>query len=297
MGSLSVGLLMAILSLFISSQYRSEASILPEKPEGAGGGLLAAAATLGIKPPSMDQDLGETYPDILTSHWLDERLVTRPFHFSYRVGLIGPTITRDQSLVEYFHVRNVDLAIRKLPSIFVVRRDLKTGVVTLAAESKSPELSRDIARTALNLLEEFLTVKKNTRGKEKAAFIRQRIKEAGEAYDASEECLRGFLLQNKNFKGSLDPNVQLKGARLEGDLALRRQVVVTLTLNLEQALQQEKDTVPVLAILDDGYLPLEKSRPSRAVLVLCSMVLAAVLLLAWERRRVLALRIRAMLSQ
>lgn len=295
--SLGVACAMALLSLFISSEYRSVASILPDSQDEKGGAFAAAAATLGIKAPSLGEDPGQTYPDILTSHWLSGRLVTHSFGYSYRVGLVGPWITRQETLQAYLGAHTIDRAIQDLPSIFIVRRDVKTGIVSITAETKSPELSQQIVRMALQLLEEFLGTRRNTRGKAKAMFTRQRLREVEASCDVAEEKFRQFSVQNKGYRFTQDPDVKLKGARLEADLLLRRQVVTTVTLNLEQALQQEKDTVPILGILDDGFLPQEKIRPARSVLIVLSMILAAVIFFAWEKRAGLLDRIKSLLPE
>lgn len=292
--ALAAGILVAGISLFISSEYRSTASILPDSQNEQASTLMAAAATLGVRAPRGADDPGLTFPEILNSHWLAERLVTTPFDFTYRTGLVGPWHHQHETLKSYLGFTQTDRAIQALPGILSVRRDIKSGTLTLSAETKSAELSQQVVRTALALLEEFLTERKNTHGKVKAEFVRARIKDAEGQAQAAENALREFLARNKNYRLSGDPGIQLTGARLEAGLVLRRQVVATLTLNLEQALQEEKDRIPTLSILDNGNLPEIKSRPSRALLVLFAMILAGAASLAWDGRRHLLARLQAL---
>ena len=132
--------------------------------------------------------------------------------------------------------------------------------------------SSDLKR-AEKLLEIFLQEKGHTRGGAKAAYAEARLAEARHEMDEAEILLKTFLEGNRNYLTSGDPGIRLKGARLETELRLRQQLVSTLSLNREQALLEEKNDIPILNVLDPGNLPIEKSKPSRAIMVLLSMVM------------------------
>jgi hypothetical protein len=44
-------------------------------------------------------------------------------------------------------------------------------------------------------------------------------------------------------------------------------------MNREQALLEEKNDIPILNVLDPGNLPIDKSKPSRSVMVLMALIL------------------------
>jgi hypothetical protein len=103
--------------------------------------------------------------------------------------------------------------------------------------------------------------------------------------DEAEETLRRFLEGNRNYLNSADPAVRLKGTRLEGELRLRQQLVTTLALNREQALLEEKNDIPILNVLDQGNLPIEKNRPARSQLVVALAFLVGLGSWGFENRR------------
>lgn len=282
---LAAGILAAGLSLTMEQRYRSTATILPSAGDERSNALHAAASMLGVATGFAQEDPTASFPDILRSRWLGEKLVTTRFSFDRRWGMFGPRRHFQQTLQEYLGARSVDKALVMLPEIFSVRRDLKSGLLTLSVESHSPELSQATVRLATQLLEEFLKFRQNSRGKAKAVFVAERLKAARAESDREEAAFRAFLAVNKNYQTSGSPEVRLQGAKLEAALVLRRQVVTALSLNLEQALQQEKDSIPALNILDEGSLPMEKSGPARSLFVICSMALAFLVQFAFDRRR------------
>jgi hypothetical protein len=73
--------------------------------------------------------------------------------------------------------------------------------------------------------------------------------------------------------------------RLENDLRLRQQLVGTMSINLEQALLEEKNDMPILNVLDEGNLPTLKSRPMRSVFPVIALILATVGSWAWFNRK------------
>ncbi len=277
---LQIGLVAAVLtaavSLFLPNQYRSEARILPVEAKGIGGlgNLASAAAAFGVSMPGGDSS-DANFVDILQSRWLRERLLDTEFTFQARSWRFGAERNHRERLSAYLNAGNTDRALKILAPMVEVSRDLKSKVVLLTVETKSPSLSQQIAQRSLQLLEEFIQQKGRTRGGAKAAFAKARLEEARGEQAKAEAVFQKFLETDRNYQVSPDPSVRLKGTRLEGELRLRMQLVTTLALNLEQALMEEKNDVPILNVLDGGNLPLDKSRPRRSVFVALAFMLAS----------------------
>lgn len=151
-------------------------------------------------------------------------------------------------------------------------------------ETKSPELSRDVAKSAMNLLDDFLRKKIQTRGGIKAAFATARLDEARMEMARSEDAFRRFMESNRNFQASGDPSIRLSGARFERELKLREQLVVTLAINREQALLEEKNDLPMLNFLDVPNLPLDHHGPYRLMYVLVALFSSSCLTWVWLNR-------------
>lgn len=291
----AAGLLTALVTLFLPNYYRSEARLLPVESKGIGGnlgGLASAAAAFGVSVPGGDST-DANFVDVLNSRSLKEQLLRTEFQYHTRSWRFGAERLETGTLYAYVDEKNMDRAVKEVGSVVSASRDLKSKVITLSAETKSPELSQLIVQRAGKLLETFLQEKGRTRGGAKAAFAEARLAEARREMDEAEDTLRRFLEGNRNVQTSGDPSVRLKGSRLETELRLRQQLVSAIAMNREQALLEEKNDIPILNMLDPGNLPIDKSKPSRSVMVLLAMLLVGAggwvwLNRGWVRERLLA---------
>lgn len=292
---LGAGMLMAALSLGLRDYYTSTATLLPVQ-KGGGGGVAASLAAFGVALPGQEGGDGN-YVDILQSRWMAERLLQSSYEFRWRSWRYGREGLRSTTLGAHLKVGNGDQGYRAIRTRLKASLDRRTGVVAVAFESDSADLSHQVMRRAMGLLEEFLRHKLNTRGSDKAAFAEARLAEAHRDLDKSEAELHRFLAVNRNYATSVDPTVRLRGGRLEAELQLRRQLVTTLAVSQEQALMEARSDVPVLNILDGGHLPAEKSRPNRSQMVLGAMFLVALGAWAWINRSVLLAKLKEGISE
>lgn len=289
----ATGLLTAAVTLFMPNYYRSEARLLPVESKGLGGnlgGLASAAAAFGV--PGGDSN-DANFVDVLNSRWLKEELLRTPFQYHARAWRFGADRPVQGTLYDYLEAKNMDRAVKELGTVLSASRDLKSKVIAISAETKSPELSQLVVQRAGKLLEVFLQEKGRTRGGAKAAFAEARLNDARREMDEAEDTLRRFLEGNRNVQTSGDPAVRLKGTRLETELRLRQQLVTTLALNREQALLEEKNDIPILNVLDEGNLPIDKSKPARSMMVLLAAFLAAGVGWSWLNREWIKTRLLA----
>lgn len=261
-------------SLSTPNYYKSEARLLPVEAKGIGGnlgGLASAAAAFGVSVPGSDSS-DANYVDVLSSRWLKEQLLQTEFQYHTRSWRFGTERAERGTLYDYLGAKNIDRAVGEVAKVLSFSRDLKSKVISISAETRSPELSQLIVQRTEKLLEVFLQDKGRTRGGAKAAFAEARLAEARREMDEAEDALRRFLEGNRNYLTSGDPAVRLKGSRLETELRLRQQLVTSIAMNREQALLEEKNDIPILNLLDPGNLPIEKSKPTRSVTVLIAML-------------------------
>ena len=284
--AVGAGLMAAVTSLFMPNYYRSEARLLPVESKGVGGslgGLATAAAAFGVSVPGGDSS-DANFVDVLNSRWLREKLLTTEFQYRVPSRIIGADRGEKKTLYAYLEAKNMDQALRSIGPILSSSRDLKSKIISISAETTSPELSQLITQQAIQLLETFNRDKGRTRGGAKAAFAEARLFDARQEMDEAEDAFRRFLEANRNFQASGDPAVRLKGTRLESEFRLRQQLVTSIAMNREQALLEEKNDIPILNMLDPGNLPIDKSKPARATIVLVTMMLMGAGSWAWLNR-------------
>ena len=280
------GLLTAVLTILMPNHYRSEARLLPVESKGAAGnlgGLASAAAAFGVSVPGGDGN-DANFVDVLNSRWLREQVLSSEYQYHFRRWRFGVGKIEKKTLYDYLEAENMDRAIQALAPILSVSRDLKTKVISIAAETTSPELSQLIVQKASKLLETFNREKGRTRGGAKVAFAEARLMEGRKEMDEAEGAFRLFLEANRNYQTSGDPAVRLNGARLETELRLRQQLVTSIAMNREQAMLEEKNDIPILNVLDSGNLPIEKSKPARSIIVLAVAMIVGLATWAWQKR-------------
>lgn len=284
--ALAAGLLTALVTLFLPNYYRSEARLLPVESKGLGGnlgGLASAAAAFGVSVPGGDSS-DANFVDVLNSRWLKEQLLQTEFQYHTRSWRFGAEHVEKGTLYAYLEAKNMDRAVGEVAKVLSSFRDMKSKVISISAETRSPELSQLIVQRVGKLLEVFLQEKGRTRGGAKAAFAEARLTEARREMDEAEDILRRFLEGNRNYLTSSDPAVRLRGSRLETELRLRQQLVSAIAMNREQALLEEKNDIPILNVLDSGNLPIDKSRPTRSTTVLLFALLTGAAAWAYLNR-------------
>lgn len=293
--ALAAGLLTALVTLFMPNYYRSEARLLPVETKGLGGnlgGLASAAAAFGVSVPGGDSS-DANFVDVLNSRWLRKQLLQTEFQYHIRSWRFGAERVEKGTLYNYLDAKNMDRALQELGAVVSASRDLKSKIISITAETKSPELSQLIVDRTDKLLEVFLQDKGRTRGGAKAAFAEARLTDARREMDEAENVLRHFLESNRNFQTSSEPSVRLKGSRLETELRLRQQLVTSIAMNREQALLEEKNDIPILNVLDSADLPIDKSKPVRSIIVLLVTLLTGLGTWAWLNRNWLQERLLA----
>ena len=276
----------AVICLFLPNYYTAEAEILP-KDLGSGGGmggLMATAAAFGLNLGNESDDTA-SYVDVLGSRRIAEAAIRQHYDFGQRPLFFLPPRPCAATLYDYLDEKNIDRAVTAFDKqVLSVDRDLKSSLVTVRVTTKSPELSQAVLKLCIRNLEDFIQQQAHKVGEAKASYNANRLVEANHDADVAQQRLQDFALAHLNYSTSPDPRVRLEGARLEAEVGLRQQVVNTLTLSREQALLDSKNDTPVINVLDDGNLPVEKAKPKRAVIVMIAFLLSAGLSFAWRRR-------------
>lgn len=284
------GMLMAAGSLLMPDQYRCEARILPDDghaslPWRAG----VWAPTAAPEPPGNRED-GPTvvYADILKSRRVAEVLLRARYDYAARAWKFGPARPRRGTLLDYLGADHPDRALGGFRRLFTVERNPKTGLLTLAAETRSPDLSLQVAQRAVAELRTILVEFGQAQGRSRARTAGDRLEEARAAYAQRAETFRRFQEANRAWESSPAPNLRFQGGQLRDDLALWRRVVENLTLQHQQALLEAGNDAQTLLVLDPGVLPRAKSGPHRALMVLGAMAAAGAA--AWAAMNPLPLR-------
>lgn len=274
-----------LITLGMKNTYASESRILPTEGRSPMGisQLASAAATFGVSIPGQEGGDGN-FLDILGSRWMAESLLRTTFRYHERSWAFGREVERAGTFQSYLGSENPDLAVGKVTKVLTAKKDPKTKLLVIRAETTSADLSQALVKETTRLLEKFLLEKNTTRGGLKVSFTEARLTEAQADLAKDETTLLNFLSKNRNYQTSADPAVRLTGTRLESDFKVKQQLLLTLRMNREQALLEEKNDLPILNVLDSANLPVLKSGPSRSSIVFWCFLLSAGAFLVWRQR-------------
>jgi len=268
------GLVAGCLSLLLPDQFRAEARILPDAGHaGAQGhtGIWAPTAT-PVVPGTREDGPTVIYDDILRSRRVADGVLSSVYEYGARAWRFGRPRRRRGTLLQYLEAADTDRAMGDFRRLLRVERNPKSGLLTVTAETRSPELSLQVVRRATEELRRALVDLAQADGRNRARSTRERLVEVGVICSERDEAFRRFQEANRNWETSAAPNLRYQGLRLREQLVLWRRIQENLTLNQEQALLEARNDAQTLLVLDAGDLPRAKSRPHRSFIVFGAMV-------------------------
>lgn len=245
--------LVVIVVLALPRTYTVTAAFVPERPSGAIGRLGAVAAQLGIVVPgSPTLQSPQLYVELLGSGPVLRSLVRGRFEVAQPRPFTG-------TLIEYFGIRaadslrRVDLAVRRLRRELAVTASSRTGVVRVTTRQRSPHLAAEILRRTLAAVDTFNVSARQAAAGGERAFVEGRLVVARAELRAAEDSLERFLEHNRQFRASA--RLTFAHDRLQREVAVRQEVVGTLTTVLEQARVEEVRATPTVTILEVPIVP------------------------------------------
>jgi uncharacterized protein involved in exopolysaccharide biosynthesis len=256
----AVFLLACVYYFVYPNQYTATARMIPSTPNAAEGGaalmnsVFEGTGLAGLVANRISSE-SELYVKLLGSRPVLDSVLTLDYA---RRGMTGSGSLRNE-----FGAGNSTLARRRLLNLTDVSLDKKTGIVTVSVTTEYPTLSRDICNEYVSRLDEFKQhIDRNSAG-EVSLFLAERIDDQQKVLDSSEVRQRKFYSANRNYLYSDDPALKLEVERLQQDVLLQRQLLMTLKqLKASSDMEREK-RLPRLSVLEWGELPTIKSGPLR----------------------------------
>jgi uncharacterized protein involved in exopolysaccharide biosynthesis len=178
-------------------------------------------------------------------------------------------------------------AIESLRGSMSTEHNYESSILAIRVRSPWPELSVQLNRRLLSLVEEFNVERRQSQASAERSFVSARLAEAQAELAASEAEFERFLEQNRRYQDS--PQLTFEFGRLQQRVDLRRQVYNSLAQAFEQARIEEVRNTPVISIIDvpeSGAVPVARNTVKKAFLALIiGFILAALLAFAREHFR------------
>ena len=270
-----IGVLSALLSPVV---FTSSTTFIPSSQEGSSGsGLSGVASLVGINlgvissgneiPSSMYPQVSESveFKRLMLEEFIDEKkqiVMKRYLADYYKIDDNLEFNKPNKSFVSKFEDELFNLLQNKIFSISVNQKD---GFVTISANMPESEYAAYAAINARNILQKIIINNKIKRAKQSLAFSEEQLKSKRVEFDEIQNKLAYFNDSNLNIVNSSIINEREK---LEAEFQIINAVIVELSKQVEQnKLQVSKDT-PVFSIIKEASMPVLRSSPKRALMVL-----------------------------
>jgi uncharacterized protein involved in exopolysaccharide biosynthesis len=283
--STSLALLMALTAEF---QYTATASFLShEGSQGGFSGASSLAQQFGFSIPR-SADAGRSpqfYQDLLESRSILDAIVLSG------ISVTTSDESRTIDLAEYFLIDNeVPEEVRRamtrnaLADVIFTDFALGTNVITLRVRTSDPEISAGIGRRILELISEFDLGTRQSQASAERDFSEERLRQLQEELLATEDSLKAFLDDNRQFGNS--PHLQFEHDRLERRVIMRQELVSAMAQAYEQARIDQVRNTPVITVIDQPDPPETPDPRGRLATLMLGAILGILLgfglAFAWE---------------
>lgn len=170
-------------------------------------------------------------------------------------------------------------AVRKIIDAHVsLETNDKDGYVSLSVIAREPLLAAQVGQKAQELLQQYITVFKIEKATAQFNFIEERFIENRHKFKNAQDVLAVFHDRNKNVTSA---RARTQEAMLRSEYQLAFDVYSGLAQQMEQARIQVKEETPGFSIIKPVTVPLEKSKPKRAMILVIWIFLGGVIGIGW----------------
>jgi len=300
-----------LVALFSAKQYTATTTMVPQGADGQSklGGLsgLAAMAGFNLNIGGASDITPAVYPQIISSVPFQLGLMKTKLTFKgidhpvslfdyytdynkpnplikYTIGLPGVILkaikgkpAEGTSTGNNGPIRLTDdqrKVQKKLADLVSIDYNDKDGYVTLTCNMPEALPAAQLAEHTQKMLQQYITDFKVKKAKANLEFVQQRYDETKKQFEKAQDELARFRDRNKNVATAM---AQTELERLNSNYNLLSSVYTELAKQLEQAKIQVKEDTPVFTIIEPVSVPLEKSKPKRAMILIIWLFLGGII--------------------
>ena len=266
-------LFFVIYALFLPTEYTSSATILPS---GSSSGPLGMAYGL---VPGLAERLTESgissvlFSDILRSRVVVLAVAKEPFDSTLRER------TGVNNMAEYYGWSSDDEIVKGFWGGGRVSYSFDKGITKITFTSSDKYLSYFVVKTWLNKLTWFIEEHLETEARRNYEYMKQRLAAAEKSLREAEDSLKIFIKTHRNY--NTDPVENIKYNDLLMLVESKRSIYQTLLQQVESARIDMVKSLPTVKILDEPYIPHQKSGPKRSLIVSIGFILGLIIGILW----------------
>ena len=303
-----VFVLACIYTLGLPNYYNCEVKLSPELSSKSGrtSSLSSLASqfgvTLGGAATGSEALFPTLYPDLMNSVDFKASLFNVPIHkkdstrmmsyydylskeqkqswwgtavtapFKWLGELIGKKDTIDQHKVDPFMLTKEQAKIvQVIDKKVVCDVDKKTMVISISVTDQDPLICALIADSVKNRLQNFITEYRTKKARIDLDYNRKLYREAKERYDKARQRYAAFSDANQDI---ILESVRSKLTDLENEMQLQFNNYNNVAQQLQLAEAKVQEETPAFTTLQSATVPVKKSGPARAKMVLIFLFLA-----------------------
>jgi uncharacterized protein involved in exopolysaccharide biosynthesis len=271
-----------LVSLAQPRSYVAYTSFMPQAPDrSASAGLGSLARQFGVNvrnEPSANSP--QFYYTLLRSRELLWQAAISEYDLGEatspeRRGTLRQ-LTGTRGLTEREARHQVVEELRQRISVSVAG---ETGMVGVTVRARSGVLAEQIAERLIELVNVYNLETRSSQARAERQFVEDRLREAEVELADAEAALQGFLRQNRMFRDS--PELVFEHDRLQRQVALRQELVTSLSQAREQARIDAVRDTPVITVVETAAgsaRPQARGTVTRAVLAGVTGLAVAILL-------------------
>ena len=309
-----------VVAFSIPNEYTVTSKMAPEAvAKGAGGNLGSLASLAGINLGAVstaDAVYPDLYPDIVAStpfvvelfpvqvEFTDGKQKRTADYYNYLKGYTrspwwGKVLKAPVRVLRWFMglfrekaepvegFANVDptcltfeqagiaAAIRSCISLSV---DKKNSVISLFVTAQDPLVATKISQEVIARLQAYVTDYRTEKSRKDLAYYQKLYEESRSDYFASQQRYASYVDRNQDV---VLQRVKTERERLQNEMNLNYQLYNTCAQQLQAAKAKVQQETPVFTIINPPQVPLKRSKPSKATILVACIFLGAVLAALW----------------
>jgi tyrosine-protein kinase Etk/Wzc len=182
-----VAILVALYSLTLPNYFKSSATLYVKAKTGGLSSMLSSIPMAGMLGIGGSSDSG--YLEAFLKSNTMSGIIINQFGIATNTAIVGPK-PRDPATVRY------DELLRSVNKIISINNDVKSGLITVSAETMDPELSAQIATSYIENLLRFA----NEPAKKKLIFLTQQLNQVQTELNNAQNEMKNFQDKNQMFE-------------------------------------------------------------------------------------------------
>ena len=309
-----------VVGFSIPKTYTASTLLAPESSDPkASGGLssLASMAGINLNGGGVDAINIEMYPDVVHSTPFIVDLFDLPVEFERKGEIINTTLIdymleyqrtpwwtpifefpfkalgwivsigkdKEEDIIvttNQLNLNNLPREARKVVKFFseniAVNVDKKTGKTRISLDLQDPQVVYIVVDAIVNNLVTYMSDYRSSKARQDAENLNRICEERKADYYKTQQAYSEFIDGNKSV---VRQSAQVERERLQQEMNLAYQVYSQVATNLEAARIQEQQAKPVFVTINPVVVPLDRTAPSKAKLLIIFTFLAGCCAAAW----------------